>query len=340
MKFKKLSEKQIIISIDRLTRFKPTEEKYLRVFKDIIVSNLIEPKIKKAELDCMSYDSLRDIAVEIFNSSFEKQSDDYSINQFLKEYENKLFNNNDDINKLLDNKLNYKSAIKLLSSPEALNLQWLMSLKNNDFGKKQRKEKGFLFPIEGVVIVEGITEEILLPQFAKVLGFDLFKNGIKILPAGGKNQVVKLYYSLSEELKFPIFVLLDKDAVDNVNAINKKLRKSDIVYLLNSGEFEDLLTKPLILKTINSDLKNFATISIEDISKDEPMVKVLEEIFKEKGLHEFKKAEFAHLVKQQISSENDISEEIKLIINDIKKLFHTKRWDVCCKILIKCSNNV
>ena len=56
MKFKKLSEKQIIISIDRLTRFKPTEEKYLRVFKDIIVSNLIEPKIKKAELDCMSYD--------------------------------------------------------------------------------------------------------------------------------------------------------------------------------------------------------------------------------------------------------------------------------------------
>ena len=64
---------------------------------------------------------------------------------------------------------------------------------------------------------------------------------------------------------------------------------------------------------------------IEDISKDEPMVKVLEEIFKEKGLHEFKKAEFAHLVKQQISSENDISEEIKLIINNIKKLFHTKR---------------
>ena len=50
------------------------------------------------------------------------------------------------------------------------------------------------------------------------------------------------------------------------------------------------------------------------------MVKILEEIFKEKGLHEFKKAEFAHLVKQQISTENDISDEIKLIIDDIKKL--------------------
>lgn len=320
MKFKKLSEKQIIISIDRLTRFKPTEEKYLRVFKDIIVSNLIEPKIKKNELNNLDYTILRDMAVEIFNSSFENNSNDFSINKILQDYENEVFVNNKNVNILLDNKLDYKSAIKLLDTTDALNLKWLMSLNKNDTNKSERQEKGFLFPIESVVIVEGITEEILLPQFAKILGFDLLKNGIKIIPAGGKNQVVKLYYSLSEELKLPIFVLLDKDAVENVNTINKKLRKSDSVYLLNSGEFEDLLTKPLILKTINSDLKNFATVSIEDISKDEPMVKILEEIFKEKGLHEFKKAEFAHLVKQQISTENDISDEIKLIIDDIKKL--------------------
>ena len=320
MKFKKLSEKQIIISIDRLTRFKPTEEKYLRVFKDIIVSNLIEPKIKKNELNNLDYTILRDMAVEIFNSSFENNSNDFSINKILQDYENEVFVNNENVNILLDNKLDYKSAIKLLNNTEALNLKWLMSLNKNDTNKSERQKKGFLFPIESVVIVEGITEEILLPQFAKILGFDLLKNGIKIIPAGGKNQVVKLYYSLSEELKLPIFVLLDKDAIENVNTINKKLRKSDSVYLLNSGEFEDLLTKPLILKTINSDLKNFATVSIEDISKDEPMVKILEEIFKEKGLHEFKKAEFAHLVKQQISTENDISDEIKLIINDIKQL--------------------
>ena len=260
------------------------------------------------------------MAVEIFNSSFENNSKDFSINKILQDYENEVFVNNQNVNILLDNKLDYKSAIKLLNNTEALNLKWLMSLNKNGTNKSERQEKGFLFPIESVVIVEGITEEILLPQFAKILGFDLLKNGIKIIPAGGKNQVVKLYYSLSEELKLPIFVLLDKDAIENVNTINKKLRKSDSVYLLNSGEFEDLLTKPLILKTINSDLKNFATVSIEDISKDEPMVKILEEIFKEKGLQEFKKAEFAHLVKQQISTENDISDEIKLIIDDIKKL--------------------
>ena len=55
MKYKKLKKEQLLISIDRLTRFKPTEEKYLRVFKDIIISNLIEPKLKKSELENMDY---------------------------------------------------------------------------------------------------------------------------------------------------------------------------------------------------------------------------------------------------------------------------------------------
>ena len=40
-KIKPLSVSQMIISIDRLTRFKETEEKYLRVFKDLITSALI-----------------------------------------------------------------------------------------------------------------------------------------------------------------------------------------------------------------------------------------------------------------------------------------------------------
>ena len=48
LKIKPLLKEQIIISIDRLTRFKCPEEKYLRVFSDIIVSSLIEPKLKKS----------------------------------------------------------------------------------------------------------------------------------------------------------------------------------------------------------------------------------------------------------------------------------------------------
>lgn len=326
MKFKPLTEQQIIISIDRLTRFKPTEEKYVRVFKDIIVTNLIEPKFKKTELESLDYTTLRDYAVEIFNSSIqEKNNVDFTINKKLQEYENTIFNNNDEINVLLDNKLNYNAAIKLLPNELLpINLLWLKELVLNQDILKLREEKKLQYPVSVVVIVEGITEEILLPEFASILGFDFLKYGIKVLPAGGKNQVVKLYYNLSQELKIPIFILLDKDAVDNVEAINKRLRPIDKVYLLNSGEFEDLLPKNLIVKTINSHLKNFASINIDDISGSEPMVKILEEIFKEKGLHEFKKAEFAHLVKSHILSCNDVSEEITYIINGIELISKTK----------------
>ncbi len=56
MKIKQLTKEQLIISTDRLTRFKEPEIKYLRVFKDIILNNLIEPKYKKSELDEMSYE--------------------------------------------------------------------------------------------------------------------------------------------------------------------------------------------------------------------------------------------------------------------------------------------
>ena len=42
-----------------------------------------------------------------------------------------------------------------------------------------------------------------------------------------------------------------------------------------------------------------------------------QEIFKTKGLHEFKKAEFAKLVRDKITEDADLSSEIKDIIKEI-----------------------
>jgi len=321
MKTKRLSEEQIKISIDRLTRFKPTEEKYLRVFGDIIVSNLIEPKLKKSDVLKLDYAQIRDYATEIFNSSLEESQNDLKINQFLKEYENAVFVNNKNVQILLDNCLNYESAIKLIKDSDVLNLQWLKELGQIDSYSDitvKRKEKGFLYPLEKIVIAEGITEEILLPVFAKLCGFDFNENGVQIIAAGGKNQVVKLYYKMAEEVKIPIFVLLDKDAESNEELINSRLRKGDKIHLVNSGEFEDLLPKQLIVKTVNNEFRNFVSITENDLDTGLSTVMTLEELFKEKCLHEFKKAEFAHRVKQQITSERDISSELKEIIDEIR----------------------
>lgn len=314
MKYKKLTKSQIAISIDRLTRFKPVEEKYLRVFKDIIISNLIEPKYKKQALDNMDYTQIRDIATEIFNASVEGSAD-LTVNNCLKDYECEISKLSSETIKLLDNTLNFSGALKYTEKPLPQNLQWLKDIADKKDTVKLRKQNGTLFPIEKIVIAEGITEEILLPKFSDLCGYNFDENGVKIIAAGGKNQVVKLYYKLYKDLNLPIFILLDKDAESNEELINHKLRKQDKVYLLDSGEFEDLLPKKLIVSTINNEFKNFVKTSVSELfNQDLSTVKILEEFFKEKCLHEFKKAEFATRVKQQTTSVNDISEEVKKLL--------------------------
>ena len=318
MKYKKLTKEQILISIDRLTRFKPTKEKYLRVYTDIIVSNLTNPIFKKKDMENMDYKDLTDIVTEIFNNSLDNtNSSDLSINKYIKDYENSIFNNDDETQKLLNNGLNYREAIKLIPRKAPLNLLWLKNKINSDY---DRESSGLKYPLEVVLLVEGITEEILLPEFAKILNYDFDFKGVQIIASGGKNQVVKMYYKLSKEIKLPIFTLLDRDAEENINQIKPKLRTGDKIHLVSCGEFEDMLTKELIIKTVNSHFKNFLKIDNADLDKDEPTVKILEELFKTRGLHEFKKAEFAKLVKENIKSRKDVSDEIETIITELSQM--------------------
>ncbi len=317
MKIKPLTKEQIIISADRLTRFKEPEIKYLRVYKDIITNNLIEPKYKKTDLDEMDYEELTNYAQKIINYSLAEKFDDSLINQRLFDYENSIFQLDENTQKLLKNNINYKAIIKLLPEKIAANLKFLKAL-DTENPTAAREKDGFCFPVEKVVLCEGITEETLLPEFAKLCGYDFNKHGVYIVSAGGKNQVVKYFYNFADCLKIPVFVLLDKDAVENYNEIKPKLRKFDKIHILKSGEFEDILPDCLIAKTLNYETKNISLSSMEDLKTASSKAEFLEEFFKNRGLHDFKKSEFAHDVRVNITGMEDISEEINEIIQKIK----------------------
>lgn len=321
-KVKPLTKSQIIISIDRLTRFKNTETKYLRVFKDILTQNLIEPKFKKTDLEKMDYSGLRNWAEFVINYSLEMAGltleNDYLINQRLLNYENSVFENNKNVQELLNNKINYKACLSYIDEKSPKNLLWLKNLEISSDIRKSRFDNSLRFPVEKVVIAEGATEETLLPEFAKRCGYDFDKEGIYVLSAGGKNQVVKLYYQLVESLKLPIFVLLDKDAKENLEEIQPKLRDIDKIHLLDCGEFEDLLPIKLVERTLDYELKNISMLEKEKLNEDIPRVKFLEEVFKTRGMHEFKKVEFAQMVKKNIKHEEDISPEVVEIIDEIR----------------------
>ena len=321
-KVKPLTKSQIIISIDRLTRFKNTETKYLRVFKDILTQNLIEPKFKKTDLEKMAYSELRNWAEFVINYSLESAGltldSDYLINQRLFDYENSLFENNENVQELLKNKINYRACLNYIDENSPKNLLWLKNLETSSDIRKSRFDNSLRFPVEKVVIAEGATEETLLPEFAKRCGYDFDKEGIYVLSAGGKNQVVKLFYRLVESLKLPIFVLLDKDAKENLEEIQPRLRDIDKIHLLDCGEFEDLLPIKLVERTLDYELKNISMLEKEKLNEDVPRVKFLEEVFKTRGMHEFKKVEFAQMVKKNIKSDEDISPEVVEIIDEIR----------------------
>lgn len=311
MKIKQLTKEQLIISIDRLTRFKEPETKYLRVFKDVIINNLIEPKFKKSELDEMDYEEIKNLAEQIINYSL-PENKDLTLNQQLYDYENSIFNIDEKTNKLLKNQINYKEILKFLPEELPLNLKFLKSLAE---GSKERH----CFPVEKIILCEGITEEILLPKFAKICGYDFKQNGIYVISAGGKNQVVKYFYNFADSLKIPIFVLLDNDAQDNLNEIRPKLRSFDKIHLVKSGEFEDLLPNSLLIKTLDYTTQNISLAPLEGLEECTSKVEFLEEFFRHRGLHEFKKAEFAQAVKENISSLEDVSQEIVEIINELSQ---------------------
>ena len=324
LKIKPLLKDQIIISIDRLTRFKSPEEKYLRVFYDIILHNLIEPKYNRSELENLENEKIMTLAQDVINFSLDKlgcQSDkNFVINKKLFEYENSVFKFGDNIKSLLTNKINYFGMLQLLTENDLPdNLRWFKALNSDIDIIKARRNDAFRYPIEILVLTEGATEETLLPEFAKLCNFDFEKEGVYLLPAGGKNQVVKAYYELSEYLKIPIFVLFDNDGKSNAKEIEPKLRATDEIYIIECGEFEDLLTQKLFERALNYELQNIS-IPADTVDYHLPRVKILEDIFKKRGMHELKKVEFAKTVKKNILSCEDVSPEMRRIIEKIRQI--------------------
>lgn len=320
MKYKKILKSYIKICIDRLTRFKPISEKYERVFLDILNKHLISDK---KGLDLIK------TAVEIFNESVPFEYDSFLSDLILKE-EEKAFEINEVEKKFLNSGLNLSGAVKYISDEEnlPLNLKRLVMIeKNREISPVSlRREYSLLYPVEKVILCEGATEEILLSKFAGDLGCDFNKEGILVLGAGGKNQVARKYYKMVENIKIPVFILLDFDAVETVDIIKPKLRKKDKIYLIKAGEFEDILSKELIVDSINFNFSNNLHCRIEDFNQDLKMTKNLHNVFKNKGFGEYKKADFAKMVKNYLENNPNsvqkryLTPEIEEIISEIKGL--------------------
>ncbi len=323
-KIKSMTQDEMLLAIDRLTRFKTPEVKYNRVFREMISKYLIEPKISFKEYDNLSNNLICDIIEQIFQFSLGKNFiTKNSLHHKIIEFENNIFEIDENTKQLMNAKVPYETILQNCPKKDLCkNLELLYHLINNNNAKSIRNTFATKFPIEKIILAEGITEEILLPKFSKILNYDFDKNGIEILAAGGKNQVAKEYLKLKEKVKLPIVILLDADADAVAQIISDKIRTQDKLILIEKGEFEDILSLDLIAEAINYKFLNIFSIEPEHFSMENGRVKDLEEIYRINGLGEFKKADFAHSIETVLTQHSDsfISKEIKDIIEIIKKV--------------------
>lgn len=210
----------------------------------------------------------------------------------------------------------------------------------NDFHKTMILKR----PYQKIILVEGVTESTLLPLFAaqylqKKIGHLHALNGIHLIPAGGKNQMLALYKQLSRILKIPIFVLLDSDADRAYQQLSSLCRKGDQIYKIENGEFEDLYSTELLLETINRyqkpypplttarmqqilNLSDPVTQALPGLSKPTGRVAECRLLWQVLGLETFDKAKFATEIAAVLASKKTaviLTPEMQQLMN---ALFH------------------
>ena len=115
-KIKPMTSEELLLAIDRLTRFKFPEIKYNRVFKELIAKNLICPKISFKEYEKLSEDEICKIIENIFNYSIKNLTTELKENNLYKiifELESNLYKINDATKKLMQAKIPYETILHL-----------------------------------------------------------------------------------------------------------------------------------------------------------------------------------------------------------------------------------
>ncbi len=150
-----------------------------------------------------------------------------------------------------------------------------------------------------VLLVEGPTEAMLLPYFAKRLNVDLDACGVVVVASGGANQVVRRFLELRDTVALPIVIVLDADAGSHASTVEDMLREQDRLHVLTDGEIEDVFDIDAFVNLVNEHLSESRLVhpvSVSDFSGQGRRTLVLDRLYRQRGLGRFDKIGFARTV--------------------------------------------
>jgi hypothetical protein len=169
-----------------------------------------------------------------------------------------------------------------------------------------------------IVLVEGQSELIVLPHFARLKGQSLESMGALIIASGGAKQVVRRYLTMKDVLSIPIVCVFDGDAEDSSVMIEEALRDRDGLFCLEASELEDTYSYEQLVKILNLQfVQNGQTLASEsfDIPRDGPRKNALNKLFRSRGLGDFDKIAFAKSTVDLALSWEDVPLEMSRVID-------------------------
>ncbi len=171
---------------------------------------------------------------------------------------------------------------------------------------------------QAMVIVEGSTEEVLLPCFGKVFGLNFQSQAFMVVSAGGAKQVAKRYLLFRDLVAMPIVCILDRDAEEQSALIGDCIRDCDKLFVLTSGEIEDTFETVAFTRHLNQYLESFPgsvrPVAPADFPPGASRKSQLNKLWKERRLGDFDKIAFAASIAAHLDTASDVPEDLTRIL--------------------------
>jgi len=172
---------------------------------------------------------------------------------------------------------------------------------------------------DAILLVEGYTEEDVIPIWAKTLGVDLNELGVCVFPIRGGNKGkynLKMWKEITRNAQIPLFLILDAHAKKEAEEIiSGKLIDRDSCVVSKFDSIEEHYPKKYVLKAI----KNEFGIDVKPEELENTKAETIEKILKEKGmeLDGWWKPIIGRSVASMMKAE-EIPEKIRRLIERIK----------------------
>jgi hypothetical protein len=186
-----------------------------------------------------------------------------------------------------------------------------------------------------LVLVEGITETILLPRFLYLSSAAAHKRenrqeagktpepAAMFIACGGANQLLRKYLHWQDVSGLPILCVVDHDATEQIQTIRDTLREIDHLHVWSVGEIEDTFSREFMVASLNAYLPSLGAadlLNYEDLQPGVRRTELLDRLWRDRGLGDFDKVGFAEFQVPRLKQVQDIPVEGRRLMETLRQM--------------------